>query len=98
MNPSGRRSWFTRLNGENPPRWVGWVFVALAVGVLSIAIQELQNDDPGEAFTWALLGLIVGGQGIWRVWRGRARHGSPSKRQDDGSSHADVSPTLPPPP
>jgi hypothetical protein len=54
MNPSGReRKGWPSWEG---PRWVGWVAVALAVGVLSIAIQELRDGDPGEAFTWTLFG------------------------------------------
>jgi hypothetical protein len=74
MNPSGdgRKGW----PSWEGPKWLSWVAVALAVGVLSIAIQEMRDDDPGEAFTWALLGLVVGGRGIWTLWRERS---SPDK-------------------
>lgn len=95
MNPSGReRKGWPSWEG---PKWVGWVAVALAVGVLSIAIQELRDGDPGEAFTWALLGLVVGGRGIWTVWRERSRQ---SQAVNSHSAAADppAADSWPPPP
>jgi hypothetical protein len=55
------------------PRWMASILLVAALGVLAIAIQEWRDDDSGEAFTWALLSVIVGGRGIWMLWRGRSR-------------------------
>jgi hypothetical protein len=54
-------------------RWIAWVLVVVALGILGIAVQEWNQDDPGEAFTWALLGLVAGGRGVWTLWSGRSK-------------------------
>lgn len=56
---------------KEDPRWALWVLVVVALGILSIAVQEYRKDNRGEAFTWALLGLIAGGRGVWTLWRRR---------------------------
>jgi hypothetical protein len=35
---------------KEDPRWALWVLVVVALGILSIAVQEYREDNPGEAF------------------------------------------------